>query len=116
MKIQNTKLRIMFLPLAFIMCSEQERLREHREKTLQKSPVQITYKDLNNDNIEDRILSSQAGFCQEQYGIINPKTNQIDYLTLEQIIQRARENYDSDISKLTKKYSHKKQILHEIKN
>ncbi|MCF7910231.1 hypothetical protein K9L16_00985 [Candidatus Pacearchaeota archaeon] len=70
-----------------------------------KSPISVTYKHLNpkQDNIEDRVISNQGGgIYQEQFGYKNPKTGKLEYLTREQIIERAKNEYEYEKSKRIK--------------
>jgi hypothetical protein len=63
------------------------------------SPIKIKYNDLNNDKIEDRILSNKAGLYQEQFGYKNPKTGEIEYLTLDEIQSRVKSELESKFFK-----------------
>lgn len=76
------------------------------EKTqYQETPIEVTYIHLNKDKIKDRLISSQAGLYQMQFGYKKSKTDEIEYLTTEQIIRRARQHYDKEKLKLEEEKS-----------
>ena len=75
----------------------------HRQVKPTLEPFVYEESDFNQDRIPDRKIS-QMEKEQIQYGVRNP-SGEIEYLTQDQIIQRARNDYQFSKEGLLEKYS-----------
>lgn len=69
-----------------------------RTKVEEREIVKVEYRDVNSDNVEDRIISYKMGKDQIQFGI-KKTDNTIEYLTFNQIKDRETKRLEEVLSK-----------------